>query len=69
MLEVKKQPKETTQRVVARFIQAVKKSGILIEAKKRMFRERPLSKFKKKKSALHRLKKKAEYERLEKIKK
>jgi hypothetical protein len=34
-----------------------------------MFRERPLSKFKKKKSALHRLKKKAEYERLEKIKK
>jgi len=57
---------ENTQRVVLRFIKAAKKSGIALEVKKRMFRDRPLNETKKKLSALHRLKKQKEYQELKK---
>lgn len=63
MIEVKRARGENPQRVVARFIRATKKSGILIETRRRMFRRRPLNEFKKKRSALHRLLKKAEREK------
>lgn len=57
---------ENPQRAVMRFIKAAKKSGVILEVKKRMFRDRPVNETKKKLSALHRLKKQKEYEQLKK---
>ena len=53
--------KETSQSLVYRFTQAVKKSGILVEARKRQFNERKLSRNLLKRKALIREEKKKEY--------
>ncbi|MCD6270235.1 hypothetical protein J7J23_00460 [bacterium] len=66
-LQVKRQAKESSQSIVRRFIQKFRRSGILIEAKKRQFKTRTKSKQAKKRSALRREAKKKEYEKLKKI--
>ena len=66
-LKVQKQGRESPQSLIRRFVQKVRKSGILLEARKRMFREREKSWQLKKRSALRREEKKREYERLKKL--
>jgi len=57
MVEVRKKPKETTQALIRRFSSIVRMSGILEEAKRRQFYQRPLNKRQRKERALKRLKK------------
>ena len=66
-LEVQKQGRETSQSLVRRFSKKVKQSGILLQAKKNRFQEKPKSKQSKKRSALRREQLKKEYEILEKM--
>jgi len=61
MVKVKKLPKETVQGLIQRFSQKVKKSGILLEARKRQFKKRAKSRYLKKISALRRIEKKKEH--------
>ena len=66
-LRASRQDRETSQNLVRRFSQKIKKSGILLEARKKVFRIRKKSWQLKKKSALRREKKKKEYEKLKKL--
>lgn len=66
-LEVKRQPKETSQSLVHRFSKRVRGSGILLRARKVRFRERKKSHYAKKSAALRRQELKKEYEKLEKL--
>lgn len=66
-LEVKKREKETPQSLIYRFAKAIQKSGILIEARERMFRVKKLSEEKKKRTALRREELKKYYQELEKL--
>jgi len=66
-LQVKRQEKESSQSLVRRFLQKLRRSGILIEARKRQFRVRNKSKQLKKRSALRREAKKKEYEKIRKL--
>ncbi|MCD6500911.1 30S ribosomal protein S21 [bacterium] len=66
-LRVNRQGRESAQSLIRRFTQKIKKSGILLEARKRQFRQRAKSKQLKKKSALRREKKRQEYEKLKKL--
>lgn len=60
-LEVTRKEKENNMNLVHRFTRSVIQSGIIKEARKRRFRSRPLSDAAKKKSALKRVRAKAEY--------
>lgn len=66
-MKVQKQARENSQSLVYRFTKAIQKSGILIEARKRKFFERPKSKNLKKRDALIRIEKKKEFERAKKL--
>ena len=66
-LKVEKKERETTQSLIRRFSKAIKRSGILKEARKRRFFRRPLSDKAKKVAALRKLKAGEEYERKEKL--
>ncbi len=66
-LEVKKQGRENTQSLLRRFSKAIKRSGILKEARKIRYKQRPLSRKKKKELALRRERMKKEYERKDKL--
>lgn len=66
-LEVKKQPRETSQALIHRFTKSVKESGILVRARKIMFREKKKSENLKREAALRREEIKKEYERLRKL--
>ncbi|MEK9135179.1 MAG: hypothetical protein AAB451_02670 [Patescibacteria group bacterium] len=66
-LEVKKQNRENNQSLLRRFSKGMQQSGILILAKKRRFVQRVKSEDMKKKSALRRLEKRDEYEKLKKL--
>jgi ribosomal protein S21 len=66
MVEVRKMKEENPQRLIQRFIQASRRSGILLEKRKRLFRDRVVNETKKKESALHREKMKKIYEELKK---
>ncbi len=66
-LEVNRKEKENNSSLVHRFTRSVMQSGIIKEARKRRFRERPFSDMAKKKKALKREAKKAEYEKLAKM--
>lgn len=67
VLEVKKQSGETSQALIRRFQKIVQESGILVRARKIMFRERKKSENLKREAALRREKMKKEYERLRKL--
>jgi len=66
-LKVEKQARESSQNLARRFAQKVRKSGILLEAKKRRFKKRPKSRQLKKRSALRREAKKAEFARKKRL--
>lgn len=66
-LVVQKQNRESLQNLVRRFTQKIRKSGILLEVRKRRFKKKSISKPIAKRSALRRMSKKAEYERLSKL--
>lgn len=66
-LRIQRQIKETPQRLTYRFIRKIRESGILIEARKRQFWERPKNKRAKKESALRREELKRKYEKLKKL--
>lgn len=65
-ITIKRKKGESVESLIKRFNKAVTKSGILIEARKRMYKTRNVSERKKWESALHREKKKKEYEKLRK---
>ncbi len=66
-LEVKKSDIESTQSLIRRFTRKIKQSGILIEARKRLFYVKEKSEQMKKRAALRRERLKQEYQRLEKL--
>lgn len=66
-LEVKRKERETTQGLIRRFSRRLKKSGILIRARKRRYRKKGKSKQSRLKAALRREDKKKEYERMKKL--
>ncbi|MCD6550273.1 hypothetical protein J7K24_01885 [bacterium] len=66
-IEVTRKQKETTQSLVRRFTQAVRRSGVLIQARKIQFREEPKSKLAKKRAALRREQLRRYYEKLKKL--
>jgi len=66
-LEVKKQPRETSQSLIRRFSKRVRGSGILLRARKIQFRQRPKSRRAKKETALRREELRKRYEKLKKL--
>ena len=66
-LKVKKQGKESSLSVIRRFTLKLRRSGLLFEARRRKFKEKPKSNKLKKRSALRREKKKEEYKYLKKM--
>ncbi len=66
-LEIKKRERETSQSLIHRFSQRIRKSGILRQARNIRYRARHLSNQLKKRAALRREELKKEYEKLEKL--
>jgi len=66
VLEVRKQERETSQALLRRFSTGMKKSGILIRARKIRFRIRVKSNNMEKKAALRRVEMRIEYKKKEK---
>ncbi len=66
-MELKRREGETISAFLYRFSKKVQRSGILTEAKKRKFKHRPASKYKRHLSALHREQKKKEIEKARKM--
>lgn len=67
VIEVKREQSESNSGVLRRFSKRVQGAGIIRLVKSRRASERPQSHYKKKKSALKRLTRRAEYERLKKL--
>ncbi len=59
-VEVRKKDRESSQNLVHRFTKTVRQSGILLEVRSKQFRKRAKSVLAKKRSALRRVKLKAE---------
>lgn len=66
-LKVRKQNNESSQNVVRRFSQKLRKSGILLEVRKKRFHKKQQSKQMMKRSAVRRAVKKAEYAKMRKM--
>jgi len=66
MLEVRKKEGESPNALLFRFTKRVKRSGLLKEAKKRRFHNRPENRRARRLSALHRIEKQAEVEKQKK---
>jgi len=66
-LKVQKQGRESSQGVVRRFTQKLRRSGILLEARKNRFKQRPESAQLRRRSALRRAEKRSEYLELKKL--
>jgi len=64
---VEKQGKESTQNLVRRFVQKLRRSGTMLEARKRRFKQRDKSAQLGKRSALRRVAKKAEIMKKQKM--
>lgn len=60
-LAIQKQGKESSQSLIRRFSQKMRKSGIVLEVRRRQFKSKPKSRQLVKDSALRRIIKKAEY--------
>jgi len=67
MLEVRKRKDENINSLIYRFNKRVQQSGILKEARKRMYHDRPLNKRKIRLKALYREKKSKEIQRIAKF--
>jgi len=66
-LKISKKEKESPQSLIRRFTRSVRKSGILIQARTSMFRQKPKSREMKKRAALRREMLKREYEKKQKL--
>jgi len=66
-MKIQKQTRENSQSLVYRFTKAVQKSGVLIEARKRRFTDKPKSKNLEKRGALIRIEKKKEFDKAKKL--
>jgi len=66
-LKAEKQNKESTQSLIRRFSRKMKKSGILLEARKKRFMKREKSSQLKKRTALRRNELQKKYEELKKL--
>lgn len=66
-IKIVRRPKESSQDVAKRFSKTVKKSGILLEMRKKAFKIRAKSDKVKKKSALRRIELRKKYEKLKKL--
>jgi len=66
-MEIKRREGESISAFLYRFSKKVQQSGVLREAKKRKHRDRPISKLKKRLSALHREQKEKEIEKMRKM--
>ncbi|MFA5249021.1 MAG: 30S ribosomal protein S21 [Candidatus Paceibacterota bacterium] len=66
-VKVQRQKQESSQSLIYRFNQAIQKSGVLVEVRKRKFAVRTKSKNLKQRAAVIREVKKAEYKRLKKF--
>ncbi len=66
-LEIKKSERENSHSLVRRFGRRMKKSGILLKARKDRFYKRKKSEQMKKRSALRREEKSAQYEKMRKL--
>ena len=66
-LRANRQGRESSQGLVRRFSQKIRKSGILLEARKKRFKRREKSSQLKKRSALRKETKRREYEKLKKM--
>lgn len=67
MIEIRKKEGESPTSHLYRFLKKIKQSGVLKEAKKRKFRDRNVSKRRRKLSALKRVKKRSEFEEKKKL--
>jgi ribosomal protein S21 len=67
MIEIKRKEGESVNAFLYRFTKKMQQSGVLKEAKKRRFRSRDVNKHGQKASALYRLEKRKEMERLKKL--
>ncbi|MDP2641646.1 MAG: hypothetical protein Q8P39_03935 [Candidatus Yanofskybacteria bacterium] len=65
--EVQKSDRESNQGLVRRFMKRLRESGIIAAAKRSAYRQREQSPAAKKRAALRRLEKQAEYERNKKL--
>lgn len=63
-LLVKRKPKESVANLVKRFEAAVRKAGILLRAKEKLFKYPNISRDKKRENALYRLEKTKYYQKL-----
>lgn len=66
-IEVRKKEGESGSALLYNFTRRVKRSGILKETRARRFRDRAVSKIKRKASAIHREEKRVEVERQRKL--
>lgn len=66
-MELKRREGESTSAFLYRFSKKIQRSGVLLEVKKRRFKNRAVSKQKRRVSALHREQKKKEIERKKKL--
>ena len=66
-IKVSKRENEPTNSLIYRFSRKVQQSGVLREVKKRRFHARAINRNLRRKSALHREKKKVEVERAKKL--
>ncbi len=66
-LEVRKKEKETSQNLIRRFAKRVQQSGVLLQARKIMFKRRHKSDESKKRAALRREDLKKQYQILKKL--
>ncbi|MEK9186582.1 MAG: 30S ribosomal protein S21 [Patescibacteria group bacterium] len=66
-LEIRKKEGESASTMIYRFTKRMQHSGILKEAKKRRFSQRPVNRNKRRLSALHREVKKKEVEKMRKL--
>jgi len=61
-MQVKKREGESSGSLIYRFSKKTQQSGIIKEAKKRRFNQRAVSRLSRKLSAIHRVRKRKEYE-------
>lgn len=66
-MEIRRREKESISSLLYRFSQKVRRSGILLEAKKRRFHRRPINRRRRRVSARYREEKKKEIEKAKKL--
>ncbi len=66
-MEIKRREGESISAFLYRFSKKIQQSGVLREAKKRKYKNRRITKYKKRVSALHREQKKKEIEKARKM--